>query len=80
MNISVAEISSIVQARRETPYLNASAALPNPAGFTATSQTFRIEAVGLIDDRPRASVTAVVQKRNVAGGAAIAIVEWSGVR
>jgi general secretion pathway protein K len=78
MAVSDAEISEYTQARRETPYTMVPGRLA-ARGFTATTQTFRIEAEGLIDNRPRASVTAVVQKRNVAGGA-ITVLEWSGVR
>jgi general secretion pathway protein K len=78
MAVSDAEISEYTQTRREAPYTAVPGRL-GTRGFTATTQTFRIEAEGLIDDRPRARVTAVVQKRNVAGGA-IAVLDWSGVR
>ena len=78
MGASEAEISSILQGRRETPYPNANAALSNPGGFAAVSQTFRIEAEGLIDGRPRASLTAIVQRRT--SPAVATVLEWSGVR
>jgi general secretion pathway protein K len=79
MGASEAEISSILQGRRETPYPTANAALANPGGFTTNSQTFRIEAEGLIDGRPRANVTAIVQRR-ASPAVTIMVLEWSGVR
>jgi general secretion pathway protein K len=78
MGASEADISSIMQRRRENPHsiAEAQAALP---GSTGTTQTFRIEAEGLIDGRPRASLTAIVQRR-AAPALTIAVLEWSGVR
>jgi general secretion pathway protein K len=73
MGVADAQISEIMQGRLETPYPNPPA---NTSGFVAKSDTFRIEAEGLIDGRPRASVTAIVQKRNNA----LVMLEWSGVR
>jgi len=61
------------------PVSNANAALTNPGGFTVNSQTFRIEAEGLIDGRPRANVTAIVQRRT-SPAVTIVVLEWSGVR
>jgi len=78
MGASDAEISSILQGRREAPYANANAALANPGGYTASSQTFRIEAEGVIDGRPRASLTAIIQRRT--SPVSTAVLEWSGVR
>jgi type II secretory pathway component PulK len=76
MGVSDAQISNIMQGRLETPITDLSG-LGSAGGFFVNStQTFRIEADGLIDGRPRASVTAVVQKRNNA----IVMLEWSGVR
>lgn len=78
MGISDAEISEIVQTRRETPYTSQNNRL-SARGFTATSQTYRIEAEGVIDGRPRASLTAIVQRRTSPAVTAV-VVEWSGVR
>jgi hypothetical protein len=44
------------------------------------SDTFRIEAQGLIEGQVRARLIAVVQKRNDAQGQNIVILDWSGVR
>lgn len=79
MNVSEAEISEIIQGRREAPYPAVPGRLAG-RGFIAVTRTFRIEAEGLIDGRPRASVTAIVQKQTNPSGARIVMLEWSGVR
>jgi general secretion pathway protein K len=77
MGVSAAQISDIMQGRLETPLFQPPGNLGTSAGFFITnSQTFRIEAEGLIDGRPRASVTAIVTKRDNVP----VILEWSGVR
>jgi len=77
MGVSEAQISNVMQGRLERPLLQAPANLGSSVGFFVTnSQTFRIEAEGLIEGRPRASVTAIVQKRNNVP----VVLEWSGVR
>ena len=77
MGVSDAQVSSILQGRLETPQALVPANLGNAANFfVTTSQTFRIEAEGFIEGRLRASVTAIVQRRNDG----IAMLEWSGVR
>jgi general secretion pathway protein K len=78
MAVSDAEISEFTQGRREVPYTAPPGRLGG-LGFTATTQTFRIEAEGLIDGRPRASVIAVVQRQNPPAGG-IVMLEWSGLR
>jgi general secretion pathway protein K len=78
MAVSEAEISEVAQGRQEAPYATVPGRLAG-RGFVATTQTFRIEAEGLINGQPRASVTAIVQKRNNPPGA-IATLEWSGIR
>ena len=70
-------------------YFEATAARPPPPGHTnvgcfagrdvvATTQTFRVEAEGLIDDEPRARLTAVVRKRTEGTGDVLVILDWSG--
>ena len=77
MGVSDALISSLMQGRLESPHFQPPGNLGNSASFfVLNSQTFRIEAEGLIEGRPRASVTAIVQKRNNVP----VILEWSGVR
>jgi general secretion pathway protein K len=78
MSVSDAEVSEVAQGRREVPYTTVPGRLTG-RGFTVTTQTFRIEAEGLIDGKPRANITAIVQKRNIPGSAAV-ILDWSGVR
>jgi len=79
MNVSEAEISEITQGRREGPYTAVPGRLAG-RGFAAVTRTFRIEAEGLIDGRPRASVTAIVQRRGTAPAVRLVMLEWSGVR
>ena len=79
MNVSDAEISEIVQGRREAPYTVIPGRLAG-LGFINVTRTFRIEAEGLIDGRPRASVTAIVQKQTTGTASRIVMLEWSGVR
>ena len=76
MGVSDAQISDIMQGRLEAPILDMSR-LGNAVNFFSTvTQTFRIEAEGLIDGRSRATVTAIAQKRNEG----MVVREWSGVR
>jgi general secretion pathway protein K len=79
MGVSDAEISEYMQARREAPYTAVPGRLGG-RGFAATSQTYRIEAEGIVGDRPRASLTAVVMRRGSGPRASTVILEWSGVR
>ena len=79
MTVSDAEISEVIQTRRETPY-TAQANRLSGRGFGVVTQTFRIEAEGFLDGRPRASLTAIVQRRNVSGGTVVTVLEWSGIR
>jgi general secretion pathway protein K len=79
LGMSDAEITEIVQTRRDTPYL----AVPprfSGRGLVTTSRTFRVEAQGLVDGQTRARLTAVVQKRSDQGTPSIAVLEWSGLR
>lgn len=80
MRLLDAQISDIMQGRLEKPITTAE----RGNGLADRSDIYRIEAEGLIDGRPRASLTAVV-KRTAASGATTApvaavVVEWSGVR
>jgi general secretion pathway protein K len=77
MGVSDAQMSDIMQGRLEAPLSVPPGNLGNNASFfVTTTQTFRIESEGLIEGRPRASVTAIVQKRNNIS----VVLEWSGVR
>jgi general secretion pathway protein K len=80
VGVAEAQVSLVTQQRRLTPYFVPPGNLAPPGtSFGVTSQIFRIEADGLIEGRPRASVTALVVKP-ADPAAAITIVEWSGIR
>jgi general secretion pathway protein K len=76
LGLSDAEISDILQGRRDHPYT----AVPGRfagRGLTVTSRTFRVDAEGLVDGRVRARVTAVVQRRGDPSRPTLAVLEWS---
>jgi type II secretory pathway component PulK len=80
MSVSEAQMSEWAQRRREGPFRTAPTSALAGAAFTATTQTYRIEAEGLIEGRPRAAVTAVVRKQGTGAQGRIVMLEWSGVR
>jgi general secretion pathway protein K len=76
LGLSEAEITTIIQTRRETPY----AVVPGPfagRGLTVTTRTFRVQAEGIVNGRVAARLTAVVRRQ---GDGAVSILEWSGVQ
>ncbi|HEU4368560.1 MAG TPA: hypothetical protein VFV05_10090 [Methylomirabilota bacterium] len=73
-----AEFIEIEQSRRQAP-LSSVGRFTN-RGLTFTSNTFRIEALGLVDGQVRARLTAIVQRGQGTGGESVVVVEWSGVR
>jgi general secretion pathway protein K len=76
LGLSDAEITTVVQARRETPYLVVPGQFGG-RGFSVTTRTFRIHAEGIVNDRVAARLTAVVRRNSAAD---ITIVEWSGLQ
>jgi general secretion pathway protein K len=80
MRLADAQIIALTQGRRDGPLPTTDLAKLGVTGFVTTSQTFRIEAEGLVAGQSRARVTAIVQKRTAAGGPSIAVLEWSGIR
>lgn len=89
LNLSEAEFTQIEQTRRLGPYTQ----VPGQFGgrsLGVSSRTFRIEAQGIVDGQVRARVTAIVQKGSGAGAAvgatpgaggnALTILDWTGVR
>jgi type II secretory pathway component PulK len=76
LGLADAEIIDIVQSRRTSPY----ATVPGrftARGFGAASRTFRIDAEGRVDGRPRARVMAIVQKRSGRSGEPeVAFLAW----
>src|SRR5262249_3431775 len=77
--LSDAEIIDVVQTRREIPF-TATPGRFGGRGLNVTSRTFRIEAEGLVDGRPRVRLTAIVQRRADNAKQPIAVLEWSGLR
>jgi type II secretory pathway component PulK len=80
LGISEAEFSDIEQKRRAGPYVSPDARFTARGLNAVRTQTFRIEAQGLIDGQVRATITAVVEKRIESGGENVSVLEWSGIR
>jgi general secretion pathway protein K len=67
MGFSDAEISAVVQTRKAGPYPS----VPSQFGarrMTTASNTFRIEAEGIVGGEPRARIVAIVQKSSSSAG------------
>ncbi len=67
LHFSEAEVTDVVQARASVPYLSVPGRFGG-RGLSAGSQTFRIEAEGIVAGGPKARVIAIVQKRSTAAG------------
>jgi len=80
LGLADAEISEILQGRRDGPYTDVGRFAGRGGGLVATTQTFRIEAEGLVDKQTRARLTAVVRKRTENAGDVIVVLEWSDTR
>jgi general secretion pathway protein K len=79
LGVGDALFSQIEQTRRQGPYTSPPTGV-GIGGLSVTSNTFRIDAEGIVDGQVRARLTAVVQKRPGSGGETLAVLEWSGVR
>lgn len=79
VGLSEAEVTDVVQSRRDAPYPNVPGRFAG-RGLTATTRTVRVEAEGLVDGRVRARLTAILQRRGAAGSESVQVVGWSGVR
>jgi general secretion pathway protein K len=76
LGLSEAELTTVLQTRRDTPY----AVVPGPfagRGLTVTTRTFRVVAEGIVHGRVAARLTAVVRRQ---GDGGVSILEWSGVQ
>lgn len=74
--LSDAEVTTVIQTRRETPYL----IVPGPfagRGFAVTTRTFRVYAEGIVHGRVAARITAVLRRNSQTE---ILITEWSGLQ
>jgi general secretion pathway protein K len=78
LGLSEAEIIEIQATRREVPYTNLGR-FGGRTDLTTTSRLFRIEAVGIIDGKPRARLTAIVDAGD-AGTQGMRMLSWSGIR
>lgn len=78
LGLSDAEMEDIRQARRDALYTTVPPRFSG-RGLNFTSQTFRVEAEGIVNGRVAARVTAVIQKRP-GRPTATAIRDWSGPR
>jgi general secretion pathway protein K len=78
LGFSDAEIIEIQNTRREVPFTTMGRF--SGRGLTANSRTYRIESVGILDGKPRARLTAIVEVGNDPTNAALRIVSWSGIR
>jgi general secretion pathway protein K len=76
LGLSVAEITTVLQTRRDTPY----AIVPGPfagRGFAVTTRTFRVHAEGIVHGRVAARLTAVLRRNSPSE---VVVLEWSGVQ
>ena len=75
VGLSDAEVSEIEQTRRAIPYV----VVPGKYsgfGFSTTTQTFRVEAEGLVAGEPATRVIAVVRRQSDGQGHDIAVLAW----
>jgi type II secretory pathway component PulK len=70
LGLSDAEISDVVQTRVRAPYPSVPGRFGG-RGFDVASQTFRIEAEGIVAGEPKARVVAIVQRRPPRAGATL---------
>ena len=75
LGLSDAEISEIEQARRAVPYVVVPGKFAG-YGFSTTTQTFRVEAEGLVASEPVTRVIAVVRRQSDGQGHDIAVLAW----
>ncbi|PYM91548.1 MAG: hypothetical protein DME04_18230 [Candidatus Rokuibacteriota bacterium] len=79
LGLSTAEITEVVQSRRNAPYTS----VPGQFGarnMSFTTKTFRIEAEAIVDERIAARLMAIVQKRLDGDPPTVTVLEWSGLQ
>jgi general secretion pathway protein K len=79
LGLSDAEIIEIQATRREIPYFTVPPRFTN-RGLVAESRIYRIEAVGLLDGKPHARLTAIVETGGDLNRPQMRVRSWSGVR
>lgn len=81
LGLSDAEILEIQATRREVPYINVGRfGGARVQGLVANTKTYRIEAMGILDGKPRARLTAIVTMEGDPTLPAVRVLSWSGVR
>ena len=75
LGLSAAEAGTVIQTRRETPYVSVPGQFGG-RGFSITSRTFRVTAEGIMHGKVSARITAVLRRQSESE---ISILEWSGV-
>jgi general secretion pathway protein K len=76
LGLSDAEVATVIQTRKDTPYT----LVPGPfagRGFAITTRTFRVYGEGIVHGRVAARITAVLRRNSMSD---IAIIEWSGLQ
>jgi general secretion pathway protein K len=76
LGLSEAEVVSVMQTRRETPYQIVPGQFGG-RGLNATTRTFRVTAEGIMHGRVAARITAVLRRQSENE---ISVLEWSGVQ
>ena len=77
LGLSDAEILEIEATRRELPYSTVPSRFSG-RGLMATTRTYRIEALGILEGKPRARLTAIVEIDDSDRG--MRVLSWSGIR
>lgn len=81
LGLSDAEILEIQATRREVPYITVGRfGGGRVQGLVANTKTYRIEAMGILDGKPRARLTAIVETGGDPALPAVRVWSWSGVR
>ena len=76
LGLSEAEVTTVVQARHDTPYMIVPGTFAG-RGFAVTTRTFRVYAEGIVHGRVAARITAVLRRNSPSD---ITIIEWSGMQ
>jgi general secretion pathway protein K len=79
LGLSDADILEIQATRREVPYINVPGKFAN-RGLGVRSRRYRIEATGILDGKPRARLTAIVEIGDDQIAPGLRVLSWSGIR
>ena len=77
LGLSTAEITEIEQERHNNGPFETVSGKFGGRNLSVATQTFRIEAEGIVDSRVAARVTAIVQKRTDSDPPSVAVLEWT---